>query len=239
MTSRCRRRHHGRGQVGQVPGPAPGLGRGGPHHDGRRRGGAPAARDQPLRDARPLSEPHQHHQRESVRGQAVDQRTVCLLVVTGHDHEARGHSPVRHRDARQRGRRDRRRHAGDHLARDAGARQRQRLLAAAAEHERVAALEPHHLQPAARVLDQQAVQHLLLDRRPTGPLADVEPARARRQLPHLLRGQRVVEDEVGLGQPPRPAHREQIRVAGAGAHQGDAAARRRRMRLAAHDFAGS
>ena len=39
---------------------------------------------------------------------------------------------------------------GHHLERDAGIRQRLRLLAAAAEHERVAALQPHDLATLAR-----------------------------------------------------------------------------------------
>ena len=49
-----------------------------------------------------------------------------------------------HRDAGVGGHRDRGADAGHHLEGDAGLRQRQGLLAAAAEHERVAALEPHH-----------------------------------------------------------------------------------------------
>ena len=50
---------------------------------------------------------------------------------------------------------------GIDLERDAGARQRQRLFAAAPEHVRVAALEADDAQPAPRVLDQQAVEHVL------------------------------------------------------------------------------
>ena len=54
--------------------------------------------------------------------------------------EARRHPAVRDGDARERGRRDGRRDAGHDLAREAGLGERERLLAAAAEHERVAAL---------------------------------------------------------------------------------------------------
>ena len=81
------------------------------------------------------------------------------------------------------------------------ARQRERLFAAAPEHERVAALEAHDAQPAPRVLDEQAVEHVLLDRLPAGALADVEPARARRERAHLLgrRARRRAPDR------PRPA----------------------------------
>ena len=42
-----------------------------------------------------------------------------------------------------------------------GLAQQQRLLAAAAEHERVAALEPHHAAAGAGVLEQERVRVLL------------------------------------------------------------------------------
>ena len=69
--------------------------------------------------------------------------------VAGDDHELVGEAAVGHRDARQRGDGDR---AGDtrhHLDRDPGADARVELLHAAAEHERVAALERTTRLPAS------------------------------------------------------------------------------------------
>jgi hypothetical protein len=45
-------------------------------------------------------------------------------------------------------------HAGHHVGGDPGRAQRIQLLTASAEHERVTALEPHHLQAGARSLDE-------------------------------------------------------------------------------------
>ena len=60
------------------------------------------------------------------------------------------------RDARVGGRRDARGDAGNDLEADACLGQRLGLLAAAAEHERVAALQPHHPPARASVLDAAA-----------------------------------------------------------------------------------
>ena len=88
---------------------------------------------------------------------------------------------------------------------DAGFLERERFLAAAAEHERVAALEAHDALAALGRADHQAVDAVLIDRVPAGALADVEPLRLRRELEQPLRDERVVEHEVGLAQPARAA----------------------------------
>ena len=59
------------------------------------------------------------------------------------DEERRRDAAVRDRNAGQRRRRDGARHARHDVERNAGALQRQRFFAAAAEHERIAALQPH------------------------------------------------------------------------------------------------
>ena len=51
--------------------------------------------------------------------------------------------------------------AGHHVALDAGGAAGLQLLAAAAEHERIAALQPHHLQALAGEGDQQLVDVVL------------------------------------------------------------------------------
>ena len=55
-----------------------------------------------------------------------------------------------------------RRDAGHDLGRDACRSQRQRLLAAASEDERVAALQPHDLEADSAEVDEQLVQLLLI-----------------------------------------------------------------------------
>ena len=71
------------------------------------------------------------------------------LLVAGHDQERGRDAAVRDRNARRRRRGDRARDARHDVVGDAGVLQRQRFFAAAAEDERVAALQPHDA-PAAR-----------------------------------------------------------------------------------------
>ena len=98
--------------------------------------------------------------------------------------------------------------------------QRRQLLEASAEHERVAALEPHHHPSRPGVPHEQRVDRLL--RRELA-------ARQLRHVDHLDVGVQAVErrerceavdeHDVGLGQPLVAAAREQAGVAGASAHQ--------------------
>ena len=60
--------------------------------------------------------------------------------------------------------------------------QRERFLSAAAEHERVAALQPHDPAPAPRRANHQRVDRLLRHRVAAGALADEEPLRPPRDL---------------------------------------------------------
>ena len=68
--------------------------------------------------------------------------------------------------------------AGDDLERDPGPRQRLGLLAAPAEDERIAALEPHDPPPAPRVQDQERVDLLLRQRVVARGLAGEDAPRA-------------------------------------------------------------
>ena len=111
-------------------------------------------------------------------------------------------------------RRDDAGHAGDDVERDARPLQRLRFFAAAAEHERVAALEPHHLPAASGRADHQRVDLLLRQRVAAGALADEEPLRAPRQREHALVDERVVEHQIGAPQPRHRLARQQRRIAG-------------------------
>ena len=101
-----------------------------------------------------------------------------------------------------------------------GGHQGFRLLAATAEDERVAALQPHHAGMAMRQPHQQFVD-LLLRQAMVGPaLADIDPlGRGIGQRQDLLAHQPVMHDHVRLLQQPHGAQCQQIDRTGAGANQ--------------------
>ena len=102
--------------------------------------------------------------------------------------------------------------------------ERERLLAAAAEHERIAALQAHDVAAAAAELDEQLVDQLLRHRC-AGTLADVDQLGVGSgEREHAGADERVVHDDVGCLQPAQPADGQQLRVARAGADQRDHAA---------------
>ena len=132
--------------------------------------------------------------------QSTSELRVARRQVAGDDDELVGEAAVGHRDAGQRRDGDRAGDAGDHLDRDARGHARLELLHAAAEDERVAALEPHHPPAGQRVLDQQRVD-LLLRHRPAARqlrgVDDLDVGGQRGQ--QRLRRQVVGDDDVGLG----------------------------------------
>ena len=99
------------------------------------------------------------------------------------------------------------------------------LLATAAEHERVAALQARHALAGQREPHEQGVDVLLLPA-VAGFLADEDALRvAARALQHLRCDETVVQDDVGLLQQLQRAQGEEVRVAGTGADQVDLAER--------------
>ena len=78
----------------------------------------------------------------AVGDRAQIRRAVAVGGRRGDHRERAGHVAVGDGDPRGGRRRGRARHAGHHLHGDAGRRAREHLLAASAEHERVAALQP-------------------------------------------------------------------------------------------------
>ena len=73
----------------------------------------------------------------------VEHGFVGFGRVARHHRERRRDAAMGHRDSGQRRRRDRRAHAGNDFERNARRAERQRFLAAAAEHEGIAALQAH------------------------------------------------------------------------------------------------
>ena len=127
---------------------------------------------------------------------------------------------VRQRDAGVAGHTAGRGDARHHLERRCRGGQRLHLLAAAAEDERVAALEAHHLLAFARQSHQQRVDFLLRHAVVVALLADVDALGVGgRSGQHLGRHQVVVDDDVGLREQSRGAQRQQFGVARAGADQ--------------------
>ncbi len=183
---------------------------------------------QALGDQRQVLDPHVEDERagEARQGVPVERRAgLGGVLVTRDERHRRGRVPVRHGNPRVRRRRHTGGHAGNDLEGHAGRGQRLGLLAAAPEHEGVAALQPHHPLAGPGQLDEQPVRLLLRQRRRARLLADVaELGVGPRALERALRDEAVVEDRVRRGdQLERPA-RHQARVAGTRAHQVDDAA---------------
>ena len=164
--------------------------------------GGAAALDELLRDPRQRAHAHVEDERAregGERGPVELGLRLGRVLVARDERDAAGDLALGDGDARVGGRGDAGGDARHDLERDARLAQQQRLLAAAAEHERVAALEPHHAAAGARVLEQERVRVLLGDLRPRALLADVDELRVRARVRERLgRDQPVVEDHVGL-----------------------------------------
>ena len=121
------------------------------------------------------------------------------------------------RDTRVGARGQSRRHAGHDLEGDSGFAQRESLLAAAAEHERVAALQAHDRLARPRAIDHQGLRLLLRDRRSAALLADEQHLGTRTRAVEGARGdQPVVEDHLGARDQLERPRRQQPRIAGPG-----------------------
>ncbi len=90
-------------------------------------------------------------------------RVETLDVVRRERRHGRGDAAVRDGNAGGAGNGCERRDAGDDLEGHAGVGERERLLAAAAEEERVSALEPDDVVAAAAERDEQLVHLVLLE----------------------------------------------------------------------------
>ena len=139
--------------------------------------------------------------------------------MAGHDHEAGGEAAVSDGDAGQGRGRHRGRDAGNDLEGDAGGDEGEGLFAAAAEHERIAALQSDDALATLGRPHHQAVDRLLADRGPPRTLAHGEAARPGSEVEGAGVDERVIQHEVGLaehaGRPPR----HQLGIARARPHQ--------------------
>ena len=120
------------------------------------------------------------------------------------------------RDAGRRGHRADRRYPRNDLELESGLGERERLLAAAAEDERVAALEADDVEPAAPVEHEQAADFALVKVLP----ADLDRVR-RHLLDELIAHQPVVDEDVAGPDQVESPRRDQARVAGTRADEID------------------
>ena len=122
------------------------------------------------------------------------------VLVAGEEGDRTGRIAMGHRYTRVGRCGDARSDPGHHLEGDVGIDQRLGLLAAAPEHERVTALEPHDDLRGAAMLDQQprdlSLRHLLA----AALLAGVDQLRVQPcAVQRSVRDQPVVDDHVGAG----------------------------------------
>ncbi len=166
---------------------------------------------------------HQEHERPGGRRERCPVEVALGLgriLVPGHERHLGGHAALRHGNARVGRDGVGRRHAGHDLERNPGGAECKRLLAAAAEDERIAALQPHHRLVAAAQLQQQGVDRLLGHRVLAGTLAGVVALAAVPGEGHdAIVDQAVVDQGVaGLDQRPS-ADGQKPGVAGPGTDQ--------------------
>ena len=168
---------------------------------------------------------HEDHERAAGARQRVPVDVGAALgrvLVAGDHGEVGGQAAVGHRDAGVRGGADRAGDAGHHLERDAGRGERLGLLAAAPEHERVAALQPHDARPARPCSTSTALISSWVRSTSPGALpAAMSSAPGRREVEQRRRRQPVVHDDVGAAEQLGAAHGEQPRVTRARAHEVD------------------
>ncbi len=138
----------------------------------------------------------------------------------GDETHALGVIPVGQRNAGVGGAAAGRRDPRHHLKANAAADQRLQLLAATAEDEGIAPLQPHHPLALLRLLQQELVDPLLRHAVVARLLADEDalgiPAHQRH---HLVGDQPVIDHHVGLLHLTQGVQGEQTRIAGAGTDQ--------------------
>jgi len=192
--------------------------------DRRRRARRKAVRDELARDAIQAREPHVNDDRLPGTGETFPVEVgVAFASRSSHQDTRLGDGAMRQGNSDGGG------DAGcggdprNHLEGDPGARQRERLLATAAEDERIATFQPHDALALARERHQQPVDLPLRHRVPAALLAGVDSLGASRQTRQDLRRNEVVVDHhVGGREQARGLEREQLRVPRPRPHQPDA-----------------
>ncbi len=160
----------------------------------------------------------------SVSPDPASARQSGLLIavgrVTGDERDTVCERTVGDRDAQRRRRGQPGRDPRDDVDGDTGGVERREFLAAAPEHERVAALEPHHAIARARFANQKLLDERLRRRATTAALAHRDEARGRtshREDPG--RNQVVMQHDVGSGEGTYRLQGEKLGITGSGADE--------------------
>ena len=182
-------------------------------------------RDELGQEVRQLFGPDVADQRAVQAGQVVEvehgRRRLAAVLVSADERDRVAAAGVRDGNARVAGDADERRHARDDLETDALFVQEQRLGAAAVEQERVAPLEAGDDLAFARLFGEQVADRFLFERL-LGRHADVDALGVGPRMPEQPRvDEMVVEHDVGRREALLAAHRDEARVARAGADQVD------------------
>jgi len=144
--------------------------------------------------------------------------------MAAHHEQTRRDASMRHRNAGEGRRGHGTRDARHDIEGNSGDTQRQRLFAATAEHERIAALEAHDAAAAARRADHHGMNRGLRQSVPPRAFADEEFLGPARKLQHAPIDQRVVQNQVRSSQPRHGFAGQQRRIARAGPDERDVAA---------------
>ncbi len=118
--------------------------------------------DEAARDVLDAAHAHEHADGPGDAGDLAEVERLARARGAAHERDAGGEVAVGEGDARVRGDPERRGDAGHDLERDARGREGLGLLGAAAEQERIAALEAHDAEPRAREIDERGVDLGLL-----------------------------------------------------------------------------
>ena len=194
------------------------------HDRCRRCVGRSTAGDQLCKELLEISHPHQDDERIDRRPELSPARLLRhpgRILVARHDREGRGMPSIGDRNAGIREGRHGRCDTGDDLEGNPCRRADAHLLATPTKHEGIAALESDDGSPGKRMLDEKRVDVVLTaGRHVMSALADVDEFCAVwRQVEQLGRRELVIEDDVGPGQHPGTADRDQIGIAGTGTDQ--------------------
>ena len=208
-----------RGASGRLFGPGP------PTHRRDRRVRIPTVLDEQVDDRIEAPGAHENHERPAglrERGPIGVGGSLRGILVAGHDGEVRREAAVGDRDSCVGGCRDRAGDTGHDFERNARVDEHLGLFAAAAEHERVAALEPHHGRSGLTVLDQRCVDPVLIHGHAARRLPDVDAQRAGRcEIEERRMREPVVHHNVGPRQQLRTPNRDQPGVARPGTDEID------------------
>ena len=187
-----------------------------PANSSRRRIGRHPSRQQPLGNRVPPSNSHQNHKRPAelrCRFPIGRRCSSIWCLMSGDDRHRSGRMPQGYGDARIGGGGESRCDARNNLKTHPSFRQSRRFLAASCKHQRVAALQPHHIATSQPVLHEQLVDLLLRHPRLPRQFPHINTlSLSRRHIQHRPHRQPVIHHHIRLRQHLRPPQSKQPRI---------------------------